>query len=515
MNLGVINKELRNYRILEKLGVGGQGEVYKATDTKLERTVVIKILPPDLTVSEVSLKRFEREAKLASSLDHPNICTIYNFDSVDGIDFIAMQFVEGRNVRELVNGRPLEMKTALSIAVQVCDGLAAAHSRGIIHRDIKANNIMVTDAGQVKILDFGLAKLMDYESAQIGSDEDRTHLTEIGVPYGTATYAAPEQARGEYADHRSDIFSVGVLLYEMLTGIWAFLGKTTIDVRYAVLHDTPRPLAEARPAPVPPKLQKILDRALAKNPRDRYQNVAEMRAELRVVLHDISVSEDPQFIEDIAPSAPLYLAGTNLVSRALQNLRSGVHLNTISLVLIGLVALGLIAAPLWYFSGGNLKSANAGAADEKTILRLSGSNTIGAKLAPALAEEFLKQNRATQIRTESGENSEEISVLGVLPGDASPSRVVIHSHGSSTAFADIQTGTSDIGLSSRKIKPDEVQNLKKFGDMTSLASEHILALDGIAVIVNRKNPVDALTKQQIAEIFSGEITNWSQLLSPG
>src|SRR6476661_9535749 len=238
----MVGKTLRNYRITDKLGVGGQGAVYKATDMKLGRPVVIKVIPPELSSKEANLKRFEREARLASSLDHPNICTIFDLDEVDGVHFIAMQYVEGRNVRQLVGGHPLELKSALLIGVQVTDALAAAHSRGIIHRDIKSGNVMVTPSGQVKILDFGLAKLLDDTDDSSKSTIHRTDLTEIGVPYGTATYAAPEQARGDRVDRRADIFSTGVLLYEMLTGTWPFRGKTTIDVRHAVLHDAPRPV---------------------------------------------------------------------------------------------------------------------------------------------------------------------------------------------------------------------------------------------------------------------------------
>src|SRR2546422_4279019 len=185
----MIGAKLGNYRILEKIGAGGQGTVYKATDTKLGRAVVIKVLPPELTLKEANLKRFEREARLASALDHPNICTIFDLNEIEGVHFIAMQYVEGKNVRELVSGRPLDLRSALSIAIQVADALAAAHSRGIIHRDIKAGNVMVTPAGQVKILDFGLAKLMDAEGAGPGGIH-HTDLTELGIPYGTATYAA-------------------------------------------------------------------------------------------------------------------------------------------------------------------------------------------------------------------------------------------------------------------------------------------------------------------------------------
>lgn len=283
----MIGSKIHQYKILEKLGAGGQGTVYKAQDTKLDRTVVIKVLPAELTSRTANFKRFEREAQLCSQLDHPNICTIFDFNEAGGVYYIAMQYVEGKNVRQLVNGRPLELKSALSIAIQVCDALAYTHARNIIHRDIKAGNIMVTSSGQVKILDFGLAKLLQGEHEH-AKGIDRTEITEIGIPYGTATYAAPEQAKGEVADHRADIFSTGVLLYELLTGIWAFQGKTVVDVRHQVLHGTPTPLAEMRPEPIPPRLQEILDKALAKEPRNRYQKISEMRDDLRAVLQEIS-----------------------------------------------------------------------------------------------------------------------------------------------------------------------------------------------------------------------------------
>ncbi|HLE64471.1 MAG TPA: protein kinase, partial [Pyrinomonadaceae bacterium] len=318
----MIGKTLRSYRITDKLGAGGQGAVYKATDTKLGRAVVIKVLPPELTVKETNLKRFEREARLASSLDHPNICTIFDLDEIEGVHFIAMQYVEGRNVRQLVAGRPLELRSALLIAIQVADALAVAHARGIVHRDIKSGNVMVTPSGQVKVLDFGLAKLLDEtEAAMTGIH--RTELTEVGVPYGTATYAAPEQARGDRVDKRADIFSTCVLLYEMLTGTWPFQGKTTIDVRHAVLHAVPRPLAEIRPGPLHPRLQTIMDRALAKEPRDRYQKMEDMREDLRSVLQDISDAEASGMpLESVAPQPPRHLSGANPVSRAMRWLKA-------------------------------------------------------------------------------------------------------------------------------------------------------------------------------------------------
>ena len=282
----MIGKTLDHYRILEKIGEGGQGSVYKAVDNKLGRTVAVKVLPPE-AVTQKNLRYFEREARLASALDHPNICTILDLGEIDGLYFIAMQYVEGKNVRQLVNRRPLELKSALLIGIQVADALAVAHERGIIHRDIKSGNVMVMPSGQVKVLDFGLAKLLDNEGVA-GAGIHQSELTEMGVPYGTPAYAAPEQSRGERVDARADIFSTGVVLYEMLTGAWPFQGGSKFDTRLAVMHDHAVRLAEARPGQTPARLQRILDRALAKDPFDRYQKISELRDELREVMEELS-----------------------------------------------------------------------------------------------------------------------------------------------------------------------------------------------------------------------------------
>jgi len=302
----MIGQVLLQYRIVEKIGEGGQGTVYRAVDTTLDRPAVVKLLPPDLTDSTSNLVRFEREAKLASSLDHPNICTIFGLHKVNGLHFIAMQYIEGRNVRELVAGRPLDLRQALSITIQVAHALAAAHAQGIVHRDIKARNVMVTRNGTVKVLDFGLAKLM--ESPHTRSSDPQ--LTEVGVPYGTSTYAAPEQAQGLPVDHRGDIFSTGVLLYEMLAGTWPFRGKTALDVRYAVVYHRPKPLAEARgeDSILLQRIQTIVDKALAKNPDDRYQSIEDMRDELQDVLRELEADSSlgntlTDATQSIAPSA--------------------------------------------------------------------------------------------------------------------------------------------------------------------------------------------------------------------
>jgi len=330
----MLGQLLLQYRVVEKIGEGGQGTVYKVIDTALDRPAVIKVLPPDLTDSASNLVRFEREAKLASSLDHPNICTIFGLHKVGDVQFIAMQYVEGRNVRDIVDGKPLDLRSALSIAIQVTDALAAAHSRGIVHRDIKARNVMVTRSGTVKVLDFGLAKLI--ESPHATSSDPQ--LTEVGVPYGTSTYAAPEQAQGLKADHRADIFSTGVLLYEMLAGTWPFRGKTALDVRYAVVYHKPKPIVEARgeDSTALRRIQEILDIALAKAPEDRYQKVEDMRRDLQEVLREIEVDTSVGRTLTESPR-------TTIARRPNRFWTTPRILTATAVVLLAIVALSLIA----------------------------------------------------------------------------------------------------------------------------------------------------------------------------
>ncbi len=275
-----------HYRIIEQLGKGGQATAYKATDTRLERPVVIKILLPELSSSENARRRFEREAKLASALDHPNICAIYDIGEDAGLFYIVMPYAEGRTLKQVISGQPLEIMSALSIAVQVADAIASAHARGIVHRDIKPNNIVVNDQGQVKVLDFGLAKMLSTDDEAI-ADLDRS-ITEVGVPYGTVGYGSPEQAAGERIDHRTDIFSLGVVLYEMVTGRQPFRGRNRIEILNAVINEKPEPINEENPN-APPRLQSILDRALYKKPRGRFGSMAEMRDELKSLMRQLSL----------------------------------------------------------------------------------------------------------------------------------------------------------------------------------------------------------------------------------
>ncbi|HEX8091243.1 MAG TPA: protein kinase [Blastocatellia bacterium] len=274
-----MSKLISHYRLEEELGQGGMGRVHKAYDTTLDRAVVLKLLAPELVAEEESRKRFLREARLASALDHPNICTIFEIAEVDSQYFIAMQYVPGKTLKKVIGGKPLDLNGMLSISLQVGDALAAAHAKGIVHRDIKSSNIIITPRGQAKALDFGLAKLLIEKERATATEASADELTRVGSPLGTPNYMSPEQARGDRADHRSDIYSFGVVLYEMATGRLPFRGDTNVDTMHAVLHDAYKPAKEVNEN-LPAELSSIIDKAMARKPGDRYQSMQQMLEDL-------------------------------------------------------------------------------------------------------------------------------------------------------------------------------------------------------------------------------------------
>jgi TolB-like protein/tRNA A-37 threonylcarbamoyl transferase component Bud32 len=275
-----MSRTISHYEMHEQLGQGGMGRVYKAYDTMLDRTVVLKLLAPELMSEEESRKRFLREARLASALDHPNICTIFEIAEVDNQYFIAMQYLPGKTLKKVIGGKPLGLDSVFSIGLQVGDALAGAHAKGIVHRDIKSSNIIITARGHAKVLDFGLAKLLTEKGRAEKIEKQPDELTKLGAPIGTPSYMSPEQAKGERADHRSDIFSFGVVLYEMATGKLPFKGQSNVDVMHAVLHETHNPAIELNDK-IPPDLSAIIDNAMAKKPTGRYQSMQPMLEDLQ------------------------------------------------------------------------------------------------------------------------------------------------------------------------------------------------------------------------------------------
>jgi serine/threonine protein kinase len=276
----MIGQTVSHYRILGKLGGGGMGVVYEAEDLKLGRHVALKFIPENLTGDPKSLERFTREARAASLLNHPNICTIHGIEDNDGHPFIVMEKLEGESLKQFISGHPVAIDKLLDISIQVADALAASHAKGIVHRDIKPANIFLTPSGQVKVLDFGLAKLVH----NVGTDSDGVaadnSLTAVGVIPGTAVYMSPEQARSEEIDFRSDLFSFGVVMYEMATGKKPFSGKNSLMTLDAVLHDKPLPPGQLNPK-VPVELEGIIGKAMEKDRKERYQSATQMKADLQ------------------------------------------------------------------------------------------------------------------------------------------------------------------------------------------------------------------------------------------
>ena len=276
----MIGKIFSHYKILEKLGAGGMGEVFKAEDTRLKRIVALKFLPLDLTRNEESKKRFNKEAQTASTLQHNNICTIHDVsETEEGQLYIVMDYYEGDTIKQLVKQGPIDVDKALEITIQVAQGLNAAHEKQITHRDIKPGNIIIAKDGTAKIIDFGLAKLAW-----------QTRLTRTGTTLGTAAYMSPEQTGGKEVDHRADIWSLGVILYEMLTGLTPFKGEYEQAVVYSIVNEEPKPITGIRTG-IPIELERVVNKAMAKDPKDRYQHIDEMIVDLRWLIQETDSQE--------------------------------------------------------------------------------------------------------------------------------------------------------------------------------------------------------------------------------
>ena len=520
------------YQFKTLLGEGGAGQVYTAWDKHLRRTVAIKqIKVGNLEGNDV--RDTWQEAMCLATLRHSNIVTIYDLGMDGETPYIVMEYIQGETLERTVETSPLDTTTFIEIARQCLDGLSSAHHAGLIHRDLKPANIMLcrlpSGSYQVKILDFGIASFL-----QDGNPEEAKTNDSIS---GSIHWIAPEQIEGHPATEQSDLYSLGCLFYFALTGLPPFTGKSTEDIAKAHLEHTVRHVTELR-KDLPPSMADWIMGLIARDPAARPTRATEALEDFEVITGRRQVSTRAMKLPTIpldpsevpvgdstcsfnfneiaaAPSvttpndpAPQSVPTPSLVARKEDSKRHW-------LVWIGCAAILALAGLAWLVAGSKSepKKTATNVAAGVPILRLHGSNTVGSKMGPSLVQGFLQTKGASQIHTEQGSVPVERRITFLLPKDSAPSLVEVHSHGSRTGFASLANGACDLAMSSNEVKDEMHQELLKkgIGDMRTPACEHVIGLDGLAVIIHSTNPVSRMGKDQIADVFSGAIRDWSEL----
>ena len=447
----MIGKTVQQYQFIEKLGAGGMGEIYKALDTRLNRFVAIKVLPPGSSADPERRSRFIQEAQAASALNHPNIVTIYDIISDQETQYMVMEFIAGKTLLEVIPRGGLRVPLVLQYGTQMADALAIAHAAGIIHRDLKPSNIMITAAGQVKLLDFGLAKLGERTAVATSPDAATVltgPLTVEGTVMGTVNYMSPEQAEGRKVDDRSDIFSFGSLLYEMATGNVAFDGTSSISTLSAVLRDEVRSLAEVAPD-VPPQLESIIARCLRKDPNQRWQSMLEVRSELealrkqsdsgvlyttRIIPPDSPASvptaapatatySTPTSVPTAAPAAAAFSAPATAPAPAAAKKGSSGALMAISVILAVLVLLGAAGAGVWWWMK-QRKAAPAPAQVSRVITQPQPSAAAPPVTAPTPSPEAAAPPPVTEPAPAKHAPAAQTTARATVKKPASPARPV-------------------------------------------------------------------------------------------